>query len=63
MKNKRKKMFNWHFWMPSYKIQVVIPSSSYCGAVRHLKDTFSYYNRPAPLFKFQYGQEDSFYNM
>lgn len=55
---KRKTIFNWHFWIPSYEIQVVVPSTAYCKAVRHLKDVLSYYNRPAPEFQFQFGQKD-----
>ena len=53
---KKKKIYNWAFWIPSYKIQVIIDKTSYCGAVKHLKDKFQYHNRPCPEFKFQFGQ-------
>lgn len=53
----KKKSYNWHFWIEDYKIQVVIKSSSYSGAVEHFKRVLSYHNRPAPKFKFQFGQK------
>ena len=53
---KKKKIYNWHFWIPSYEFQVVIDNGSYSGAVSHLKRVLKYHNRPAPSFKFQFGQ-------
>lgn len=55
MRKLKTRKYNWHFWIPSYKMQVVIESSSYKGAIRHFKDSLSYYNRPAPEFVFQFG--------
>jgi hypothetical protein len=55
MKKKTKK-YNWHFWIPEYKAQIVIENGSYQGAVSHYKEKFHYYNKPAPEFKFQFGQ-------
>jgi len=56
VKIKSTKKFDWHFWIPSYKIQVVVPANSYFQAVQHLKECLSYYNKPAPEFEFQFGQ-------
>jgi hypothetical protein len=53
---KNKKMYNWHFWIPDWEIQIIIDKSSFAGAVSHLKDKLSYYNRPSPKFEFQFGQ-------
>jgi hypothetical protein len=58
MKIKKKIIYNWHFWISSYKIQIVVPKTSYCGAVSHLKEVLHYYNRPCPEFKFQFGEMD-----
>jgi len=53
----KKKTYNWHFWIPSYEMQIVIEKTSYCGAVLHLKEALHYYNRPCPKFEFQFGEK------
>jgi len=56
MKKSKKKLYNWHFWIPDWEIQVVVDNGSYHGALAHLKQRFSYHNRPSPKFEFQFGQ-------
>ena len=54
---KKKNRYNWHFWIPSFDMQVVIENGSFHGAKAHLKDKLSYYNRPSPEFEFQFGDK------
>ena len=56
MKNKKVKKYNWHFWIPSYKIQVVVEDACYKKAENHVNSIFlSYWNKPK--IKFQFGQK------
>ena len=55
-RNRKKKTYNWHFWIPNWGLQVVIDNGSYHGAIAHLKRELSYHNRRYPDFKFQFGQ-------
>jgi hypothetical protein len=54
---KKKNRYNWHFWIPSWKIQVIVEAGSYFQSIQHLNDCLRYYNRPAPEFEFQFGQK------
>jgi len=51
-----KRLYNWHFWLENYKIQIVVPDSSYCGALKRVKELFFWYQKPK--IKFQFGEKE-----
>lgn len=58
---KRRKMYNWHFWIPKYKIQVIIDDTNYCRAVKKINSIFNVNHREYPInvrikIEFQFGQ-------
>lgn len=56
MKTKKKKMYNWHFWVPKYEVQLVIEDSSFSRAKVRVREMYEYHNRQAPVIEFQFGQ-------
>ncbi len=55
----KKKKYNWHFWIPELKIQVIIEDCSYGSALNKIKDTFhrNYLHTDNYDIKFQFGQK------
>ena len=56
----KKKIYNWHFWVEKWNVQIVIDDTSYLRAVKRMKEISNvgcnYWNPNARKFKFQFGQ-------
>ena len=61
-------MYNWHFWISRYKIQVVVEAKTFAQAKKKLRDMFTqesmnvrsprqYTYRPSANFTFQFGEK------
>lgn len=59
-KKKSLTMYNWHFWVDDWKVQIVIDDTSYSRAVKRMKQISdvgcNYWNPNPKKFKFQFGQ-------
>jgi len=57
---KSPRTFNWHFWVEEWKVQIIIPDTSYLRAVKKMKkisDVGCNYWHPNPRkYKFQFGE-------
>lgn len=57
----KKRKYNWHFWVPDWKAQIIIEDSNYQRATNRLKNILSlhlnYWRPNMPKFEFQFGQK------
>lgn len=59
MKKQKKKMYNWHFWVPQYQIQVIVLETCYAKANSKIKGIFKTFNNFDNIkIQFQFGQLD-----
>lgn len=53
---KRKRLYNWHFWIRDWAIQIVIENGNYRGAIKSLEMFLSRGLSCIPFYEFQFGE-------